>query len=169
MPLISGVVGGLNTVVTGNNGNGNAFGIGKGDSDKTSNEEAAAADETPATETPDAVDETAATEETGSEGGAASGGNASGTSYSYYATPKEETPAIRVYQLEDRDIDKVVAIDWARRAAIAAQSKMQSETLLEDISAEPFSLMTYSKDDGASSYGKSESYVRPADKAELKA
>ncbi|GGE24936.1 hypothetical protein GCM10011360_11680 [Primorskyibacter flagellatus] len=103
---------------------------------------------------------------------ATTGNSAVGSNrYAYFAKTEstERTSVSGGYEVEERD-DKVIAVDFARRAAIAAQSKAASASLFETLESEPFSLMIRKQSEGDTVYGKGEyTPARTGEKNDLKA
>ena len=60
-------------------------------------------------------------------------------------------------QLETRESDEVVAVDFARRAAIAAQEKAASAALLGEISDDPFTPLGAGKEGANAAYANQNS------------
>lgn len=156
-----GLIGSVGTVLLGPGSSGNAPG-------QIAKQEPVAEEPTPV------VEETAPAEDPTPAPAANSG---VGTSYAVYKLQQsqrvEETSSVRDYEIDSRD-DKVIAVDWARRAAIAAQSEIKTDALIEGLQAETpesdtFSLVKSDKEEGAAAYGKSEKSLHPSDKAEMRA
>lgn len=174
MALISGLVGGVGTVVTGSSSSGSTSGTTNGSTAATSGQDNAA-DQASSTQSgsqePAAVEETGSAD-TGSDSGTGAGGNtAAQTSYgSYYQSDAKDTiQAARSYEIAERDLDKVTAVDWARRAAIATQAKMTTQSLLDSMDDEPFSSVLIDHAKGSAGYGQPTASVRSEDRADIKA
>lgn len=154
MSLIGGVVGALTgTSAPGNSGNAPGQVKKQEETEATTEEQVVA----------EAAEEEAAT---------ADSSNGVGTSYAVYAANRAEEEAesslVRDYDLAAREA-AVNATDYARRAAIATQSKLHSEALFEQLEAEAFSPLVEQKSDSASGYGRSD-VTRPfEDKADMNA
>lgn len=89
---------------------------------------------------------------------------------STYIAPKDEeviSSVTSALQSEERD-GKVNAADYARRAAIAMQSKLHSEALFEALEAEAYSPLL-EKQDADAAYAKSSMTERFVEKAEVQA
>ena len=166
MPLI----GVLNNVLGGGyyNGNNSSNGVNSGNPATTPEETTQTGSATPP------VEETSSSEEqTGAE---TSGGGVGTTAYANWmarqAFEAASTPApsqtLRPVA-EERD-DTVHAVDFARRAAIAAQTRMQTESLLEGlVKDETFTPLSQLRQDADGAYARADAAPRPAEKTELRA
>lgn len=151
MPLISGVV---NTVIPPASGNGNAGATNAGQTTEPKKDVAPVAETSGSAAGQDA---------------SGAGNTTTGTSYTRQAQAAADVAA-QAGEPQRREDDKVVAVDFARRAAIAVQARAKAESLLEDLSEEPFAPLTRQVSDSAASYAKTEGYgARLYDKVETSA
>jgi len=179
MGLLSGLIGGgytppSNPTPPANNGNGNGNGVnnGNGNANGANNGNGNnAVDPTP-TETEDAV---AAPEENQSSSSAT--GNSSVGSKAYLYMRDEEDAPVERASVSAGDVtlrdDEVIAVDFVRRAAIAAQAIAKTQEMLDELYADPAEGNVYSllggKVDADSSYAQADAASsRYADKVEYK-
>lgn len=82
----------------------------------------------------------------------------SSTPNSYWNSSEDEDLMSGVSaQLDTRESDEVVAVDFARRAAIAAQEKAASAALLGEISDDPFTPLGAGKEGANAAYANQNS------------
>ena len=160
MPLIGNIV---NTFIPGANGNGNSWtapGQNKPAEDPavTSGETTGTGGSTGTTDTDTSTQTTSGT----------AGGTREAVYFSAQTTSSPTRAMVDGPEADARD-DKVIAVDFARRAAIATQAKMKNETLLEDMVAEPFAPLTDLRANADAAYATADAAPKAApDKVELK-
>lgn len=142
-------------------GGANETGLNRGQTQKADRETAQSSTSTPTAETTAATQAPQPTAQSDPEGAATGGGLQSdgdpGTGAQVSATPVESStkdPDIARFPKYDveRDVGKVFAVEYARRAAIASQMRSAQLALADQIGTDPFDRVAVSAMSGGTMY-----------------